>query len=126
MWGVISKLLGSDKVIENASKGIDKMFFTNEEKAETWVQTLKAYEPFKIAQRLIALIVTSVYLLVWIMSAIGFVLSFWFSEILILSKDLAALNNDVLGLPFTLIIGFYFGGGMAEGIVSQIKKRSKS
>ncbi len=125
MWGVVSKLLGSDKVIENASQGIDKMFFTNEEKAETWINTMKAYEPFKIAQRLIALIVTSVYLFIWIMSAIGFIFSFWFSDILNLSKDLASLNNEVLGLPFTLIIGFYFGGGMMEGVVSKLKNKKK-
>jgi len=120
---IIGKLLGSEKVIESAANGIDKMFFTKEEKSENWIKTLKAYEPFKLAQRLLALIVTSVYLFVWLLSAIMIVLSYWFSGMLELSKMLAVFNNDTLSLPFALIIGFYFASGAAEGIINKIKSK---
>src|SRR6056297_1987990 len=116
---LLSKLFGSDKVIDHAASGIDKVWFTKEEKAESWINTLKAYEPYKLAQRLIALLVTSVYLLVWLLSAAMFVLSFWFEEILEVSKGLAELNNETLSLPFALIIGFYFAGGATEGLINK-------
>jgi hypothetical protein len=123
MMKLLSKLFGSDKIIDHAANGIDKIWFTKEEKAENWINTLKAYEPFKLAQRLIALLVTTVYLFVWIVSVTMFVCSFWFEGTLEISKELAVLNNETLGLSFALIIGFYFAGGAAEGVVDRIKKK---
>jgi len=120
---ILGRIFGSDKVIDHAAKGIDKIFFTKEEKAASWVNTLKAYEPFKLAQRLIALLVTTVYLFVWITSAAMFIISIWLDPFLEASKQLATLNNDTLGLPFALITGFYFGGGAAEGIMDKIMKK---
>ncbi len=35
---------------------------------------------------------------------------------------LASRNNDNLGFPASLILGFYFAGGAIEGIVSRWKK----
>ncbi|MBT3209108.1 MAG: hypothetical protein HN704_14615 [Bacteroidetes bacterium] len=119
---IFSKIIGSEKVMNIAAKGIDKVFFTKQEKAANWINTLKAYEPYKIAQRLIALIVTCVYLFVWILSAILLAFSVWF-ETIEAAKILAELNNNTLSLPFSLIIGFYFAGGVAEGIINKIKKK---
>lgn len=121
--GIIARILGNSNVIDQAAKGIDKVFFTSEEKAENWINTLKAYEPFKLAQRLIALLVVGVYLFVWILSALILILSFWWADMLELSKQLASMNNETLSLPFTLITAFYFAGGAAEGIVNKFKKK---
>ena len=122
---ILGKIFGSDKVIDHAASGIDELFFTKEEKAENWINTLKAYEPFKLAQRLIALLVTTVYLFVWIVSAAMFVGSFWVEGTLAISKELAILNNETLGLPFAIIAGFYFGGGAVEGIADRIVAKKK-
>ncbi len=103
------------------SKRIEKDFFSEEKQAEAWQEVLKSYEPFKIAQRAITLIVTSVYLFMWIISASMLVLSFWYPKLLELAKVLAQKNNDLLNLPFSIIVGFYFGGGAVEGVVNKLK-----
>ena len=119
-----SSLLGSDNVINKAADGIDAAFFTDEEKAKHFITTLKHYEPFKIAQRLMALCVGIPYVLMYIVSALLLVVGVAgdMPSATEASKTLASMNNDTLGMPFALIIGFYFAGGMANGIVDKFKK----
>ncbi len=121
--GILGKIFGSEKAIEKVASGVDKVFFTKEEKSEQWIETLKAYEPFKLAQRLIALLVTSVYLFVWLICVTLVVLGLWYDNTLELSKTLAEWNNDTLGLSFVLIVSFYFAGGMAEGVIQKFRKK---
>lgn len=120
---LLGKLFGSEKALDKAASGVDKVFFTKEEKSEQWVETLKAYEPFKLAQRLIAILVTSTYLLVWLMSAIMMILGIWYVDIVEYSKLLAQWNNDTLSVPFLVIISFYFAGGAAEGVIQKFKNK---
>jgi len=122
---IVGKLLGSDKVIDKAAQGIDKVFFTNEEKAESWLNVLKAYEPFKLAQRIIAFAVTGVYLWFIIIAGFMLMLSYWYAPMRELSAELASIINNNLELPFALIIGFYFAGGMGEGLISKYKNQKK-
>ena len=63
MWGFIGKIFGSKKVIDAAISGIDKSIFTREEKADYMLDFLKAYEPFRLAQRWIAFMFTGSFLL---------------------------------------------------------------
>ena len=133
--GFFSKLFGSDEVIkktvDGVYNGIDKLVYTEEEKAEMrlksanyFLKLLKAYEPFKLAQRFLALTVTIPYVFVWLISAGMFVWggSTGDNNIVEVSKELAKWNNEVLGMPVALILGFYFSGGMVEGIVDRFKK----
>ena len=119
-----STLLGSDNVINKAADGLDAAFFTDEEKARHFIKTLKHYEPFKIAQRLMALCVGVPYVLMYVLSALFLVygVATETSSAVDASATLAEMNNDTLGMPFALIIGFYFAGGMANGIVDKFKK----
>lgn len=105
---ILSKLFGSDKVIDAGINGIDKIAFTAEEKAEHKLLLLKAYEPFKIAQRFLALIFGIPYAAAW-------VVTFFASFFIDVTKQLELLSGD-MGLAVALILGFYFGGGMAESI----------
>ena len=119
-----STLLGSDNVINKAADGIDAAFFTPEEKAKHFLETLKHYEPFKIAQRLMAFIVGVPYVLMYMISA-GLLVYGALSETasaIETSRTLAAMNNDTLGLPFALIVGFYFAGGLGNGMIEKFKK----
>ncbi len=128
----LGKLFGSDNVIQKAAdgvyNGVDAAFFTNEEKSRHFLNLLKAYEPFKLAQRLIALLVTIPYMLIWLVCAGLMVISAFVepcsteaicrsSTMLEASKTLAIWNNDTLGLPFSTILFFYFGGGAVEGVL---------
>ncbi|MFV0505894.1 MAG: hypothetical protein ACK5L5_04175 [Bacteroidales bacterium] len=119
---LLGKLFGSDKALDKVASGVDKVFFTQEERAEQWLDTLKAYEPFKLAQRLIALIVTCAYIFVFLLCAVMMFLGLWFDKLVEHSKLIVEWNNDTLGLPFVLIVSFYFAGGMAEGIIQKYKK----
>lgn len=127
LWGT---LFGSENVIRRAADGIyngvDKAFYTEQEKATGFLNLLKAYEPFKLAQRLLALVVSLPYVLVWLMSAsmlviAGFVDPAYGKQIEESARVLGELNNDTLGMPVALVLGFYFGGGALEGVVERFK-----
>ena len=130
--GLLGKLFGTDTGIDTAAKGIyngvDKMFHTPEEKAEHFLNLLKAYEPFKLAQRLLALTVVGSYVFVWLLCVWLFGVGAVFdSEThLLAAKELGAMNNDTLGLPTGLILGFYFGGGAVEGVVNRFRKKPET
>ncbi len=131
LWG---PLFGSKAVIEQAASGIyhgvDKAIYTSEEKAAGFLNLLKAYEPFKLAQRLLALTVTVPYVLVWLACAglmviAAFVEPAYGKQIEEAARTLGELNNDTLGFPVALVLGFYFGGGALEGVVERFKNRAK-
>ena len=105
--GIFSKLLGSDKIIDAGINGIDAIFYTPEEKAESKKEFLKLYEPFKVAQRYIALVFTIPYAL---MVLTTFIASFWLD----VSVQKELLMGDI-GTIVGIIVGFYFLGGTISG-----------
>ena len=113
MMGFFSKLFGSDKIIDAGVNGIDAMFFTDEEKSNAKMQFLKLYEPYKLAQRYLALIYSIPYALAWLVT---FIASFFVDVAL----QIELLKGDAFYINI-VILSFYFGGGAAEGIVKQIK-----
>lgn len=133
--GIFSKIFGTDDVIKKAAdgiyNGIDKLVYTDEEKADMrlkaaqqFLKLLKAYEPFKLAQRLLALTFAIPYVAVWIISAILFIIGALVPELsnaIDASRELAKMNNETLGTPVAIILAFYFSGGMLEGVVSKLK-----
>jgi uncharacterized membrane protein len=112
---LLGRLFGSEKTIDKISSGIDKAVFTKEEKADEFRVLLKLYEPFKVAQRLLALIFCIPYALGWFTAFVG---SF-FTEI---DSQLQLLSGDI-SIIVGIIIAFYFGGGAVEGV---IKSKGKS
>ena len=108
IWG---KLFGNDKAIGKAVDGIyngvDKLIYTPEEKVDNYHKTLKLYEPFKIAQRLLALTFSIPYAIAWF---ITFTASFWFNV-----DTQMDLLNGTIGQIVTVIVGFYFLGGVVSG-----------
>jgi len=112
-----------DKAVDAVINTGDKLFYTEEEKAEMritigemHIKMLGAYAPFKIAQRAIALLFIGTFLFVHLLAVSFFIFGSVQESILVsnLAKDLFAQNNDILGLPVSLIVGFYFMGGTLE------------
>lgn len=100
-----SKLFGSDSVIQAGIDGIDAIVYTDEEKAKDKISILKAYEPFKIAQRILAATFCLPYAIAWFTT---FVCSFFID----VTKQLEMLLNPVgLSSIVLAIVVFYFGGG---------------
>ena len=112
--GFFSRLFGSDKIIDAGVNGIDAMIFTDEEKSNAKMQFLKLYEPYKLAQRYLALIYSIPYALAWLVT---FIASFFVDVAL----QMELLKGDAFYINI-VILSFYFGGGAAEGIVGKFKK----
>lgn len=108
MIGLFARLLGRGDVVEAGIKGIDSVFYTDQEKAENKKEFLKLYEPFKVAQRYLALIFSIPYVMGW---AATFVASFFSMNV---DKQIELLTGDI-GVIVGIIVGFYFLGGAGTG-----------
>ncbi len=124
MTNLIAKIFGSTKVINAGISGIDKAIYSAEEKADYHLKFLSAYEPFKLAQRLLALLVVSTYLFVFLLASVLMVVGGIFNYDLYITTttELMKLNNETLGWPVITILAFYFAGGTVNSI-RQMKKR---
>ena len=111
-------ILNPNKLMENVSKGIDKAILTDEERADMFPKLLSMYEPFKVAQRWLMIIVCFPYMLAWFIT----LCAAFFMEV---DQQMEMLSGPILYVVGT-IAGFYFGGGMVEGIVGKIKKLKPS
>ena len=68
--GLWSSLFGNKKIIDAGIDGIDVMVFTDEEKSSAKMKFLKLYEPFKLAQRYIAMTFCPAYIFMWIVTGL--------------------------------------------------------
>lgn len=114
---IFGKLFGSDKVIDAGISAIDAMVYTDEEKAINRMKFLKLYEPFKIAQRYIAIIVTIPYMIAWFGT---FCASFFMN---VDAQQL--LLSGSIGTIVMLITSFYFAGGALGGLGKVMKYANK-
>jgi hypothetical protein len=115
MIGIISKILGSGDVIKKGMELIDDMHTSDEEaiaaKSKAKIDLMNAYAPFKIAQRYIALMFTAVFLSMFVL-----VLAMTLAG----EGDINAVKTIIgdfwIGEIMLMIVGFYFGGGLAESV----------
>ena len=149
--GIISTLFSSSKTASKITDSIvstgDVLYYTEEEKAqdrkkqrEFFPFLLKAYEPFKIAQRVLAFYFSFLFGLAFIigliMECINVVLKFnyyqekaayankeEFRELVLLDTTQIVSLVVAFGLPtiVLLIVAFYFSGGVIESF----KKKEK-
>lgn len=115
--GIFGKLFGSAKVIDAGIKGIDAAFYTEEEKDAALerrmglkTMMLKAYEPFKVAQRFLAVIYGVPYISAWLAT---FVASFFMD----ISAQINLLTESLVAEANLIILAFYFLGGAGESIM---------
>ena len=100
---IFANIFGSDKIIDGAISGIDKVWFTDEEKAELHLKFLDRYKPFALAQRFLAMVF-----------AIPFVVLGSYG--IIFDDTIATKAVELFGTPVSIIVGFYFAGGLLNGI----------
>lgn len=111
-------LLDGNKALDTVSKGVDKVFFTDQEKTEMHIRFLKAYEPFKKLQRILAIIVGVPYVLTHLIG-IYFLINDNFEKAMKISE----YNNDNLGYAFGAVVTLYLGGGLIEGAIGKFKEK---
>ena len=117
-----SSLFASENVVNKMAdglyNGLDAAVYTTEEKVENRKEFYKLYEPFKKAQRLLAMTICPPYMLAW---SVTFILSFTGLDI---TKQEELLSGNI-GTIVQIIIAFYFLGGVANGFSVFTKKDSK-
>jgi hypothetical protein len=124
MIGFFKSLFSNDKIIDSGIKGIDKLFYTDEEKAdykqklvETHISMLGAYEPHRRTQRFITLLFCGLFAFAFLL----FVGLITFHYELEASNILDAVRDFYIGEIVLTIIAFYFGGD-AVAKVRQARK----
>ena len=123
MFKILGKIFSPKKLGDSIISGIDKAILTKEEKLDYMQKMLVLYEPYKLAQRILAIMFSGAFLLVHLLTAIShFVYVLKGMD----SKNVIALyeyNNDSLGTLVMIIVGFYFAGGVLEGTVKNLRKK---
>ena len=122
MIGILGKILGSGDVIKKGMDLIDDMHTSTEEeiaqKSKAKIDLMNAYAPFKLAQRYIALMFTAVFLSMFVL-----VLAMTLAG----QGDIDAVKQIIgdfwIGEIMLMIVGFYFGGGLAESVTSAKNKK---
>ena len=117
--GFWSTLFGTSKVIESGLDLIDNAFYTDQEKAGQKIKLLKAYEPFKITQRFLAVMYSFVFLGLLVFLVVA---SFWV-DIQPQLSVIESVMTSKLAQVISWILGFYFAGGAVEGVVDKLNKK---
>lgn len=123
--GILSNIFGTGEVIKKGLELIDEAWTSDEEKADNEVKIieaktnakanlLNAYAPFKLAQRYLALMFSSVFLFIMMNGVLGALYGWVDMNAVQEAKRFA--NEMWLGEIMLTIIGFYFGSGMIESV----------
>ena len=107
MLSLIKDIFTSDSTLLKAGiAGVDKSVLTEEEKRDWFISVMKAYEPFKLAQRLLAMTFCPAYMIAWL-------ITWGLSFVMDVTKQEALLDGPI-SIIVGVIITFYFGGGFLE------------
>jgi uncharacterized membrane protein (DUF485 family) len=134
--GILGKIFGTDKAIESGLNMIykagDALFYTDQEKAadkenkikqvhqfmNDWMETTKGQN---IARRLLAVMITTVWLFLYLVGILLSVISPWvateISVKLMESAKVLESNADMMSGAVMLILAFYFAAPHMDKIV---------
>jgi len=137
-FGVIGetagKLFGTDKaaaaLIDNVSKGLDKLIYTDEEKADTKaasvtearqmvINWLDATSGQRLARRLLALMITAVWLLQYIFMMVMSIVAVWVQDSadFVASAKVMGEYAETMKGAVMLILAFYFASPYVGSVV---------
>ncbi len=105
---ILGAIFGSSKHTGTVLSGIDKAFFTKEEKSEYFLKYLAATQPQNLARRLIAVLVVALWALLILIGIVAHYFNEKYADFIF------DLLRDVVNTPFTIIIGFYFAAHLAR------------
>ena len=110
MKKLLGAIFGSAKNTELVAAGLDKTFFTKEEKADYFLKYLAATQPQNLARRFIALAVVLLWCLLIVVAVVGYQFD---SDYSLYIFDVL---SDNVNTPFSIIIGFYFAAHLVRSI----------
>ena len=118
MLPLLMKMFGSGDVVKQGLSLIDDIHTSTEEevaaKSKAKTDLLAAYAPFKLAQRYLALMFTAMFLFIMANGVVGALYGVINMENVEAAKEFA--SSMWLGEIMLAIVGFYFGGGLAESV----------
>jgi len=124
IFGILGSILGNDKVMSKGMELIDDAFESDEEKRESKtkakIDLLKAYAPFKVAQRYLALSFMVMYGISFFL-VLGLTLFGTAAEQIDAIFDV--LDQFKVGWIVMAIVSFYFGAGLAESVGRSVRKK---
>lgn len=127
--GIFSKIFGNNEVVKKGMNLIDEAFYTDDEKdsnkiekIKQKIQIIKAYEPFKLAQRYIAVIVLINFTIAFQTCLILTVVNITTSQNYDLKSIFELLNVFNISAIMIVICTFYFGGGTIESWRKKLNK----
>lgn len=142
----IGKIFGTEKaitaVIDNVSKGLDALIYTDEEKAGdaakdraaargmviTWMESTKGQN---LARRLIALCIVFVWLFQYLSCMVMGVVGIWVDdpEKVLASAKIIGESAERMNGAVMLILGFYFAapymGNLVQGAMNKFSGQKK-
>jgi hypothetical protein len=105
---ILGAIFGNKENTETVLSGIDKAFFTSEEKSEFFLKYLAASHPQNVARRLIAIMIVFMWIFLILVGVVMYKIDPGFSSFVF-----STLDNNV-NTPFSIIIGFYFAAHLAR------------
>lgn len=118
---IFKTLLGSGDVIQKGMDLIDDMHTSDTEmieaKTKAKTELLSSYAPFKVAQRYLALLFGFTFVASYLMVLVLFFMGHSIQEV---QDIISAFKINWIMLT---IVGFYFGGGAFEGVMSKVSKK---
>lgn len=139
----LGKIFGTDKaitaVIDNVSKGLDALVYTDEEKAGdasrdraaargmvvSWMESTQGQN---LARRLIALCIVFIWLLQYLCSMVLSVVGIWMDDPkkILSSAEVIGVFAERMNGAVMLILGFYFAapymGSIVQGAMAKFRK----
>tara|TARA_B100001105_G_scaffold254955_1_gene252330 strand:+ start:1378 stop:1842 length:465 start_codon:yes stop_codon:yes gene_type:complete len=137
MFGWMGKLFGTDKaassLIDNISSGLDKLHYSDQEKAEdraqavkegnqVYMEWLKSTSGSRLARRYIAIVVTTVWVLQYIVALVLGASTPWITDqttVEAIHSTIESIkdNGSQMDGAASLILAFYFLGNKADALV---------
>ena len=113
--GILNTIFGSGDVIEKGLELIDDLHTSDvetiEAKNKAKISLMQSYAPFKVAQRYIALMFGATYIITYLLVI---AMTFMGQDVTQVKDILQEFQIDWIMLS---IVGFYFGGGLADSIL---------
>ena len=152
MWAFLGRIFGSDKAIEKSidtvAAGLDKLIYTDEEKADDarqsrtearsmFIEWVRNSQGQNIARRFLALLIAFTWLSQYFMAQLFSLMAVWADPVqidgklvtdprLTTSAEIVSQNAEAMSGAMMLILGFYFAaphlGRIVDGAMSRFGK----
>jgi len=108
-------MLGTSGVVDGIREGVDKAILTPEERLDYHKELLKAYQPFKLIQRYLALCVTALFSIIMLLEVALVLIGIKYP----IAMETAMYINELevvsmVSYSFMSVMALYFSGGVVN------------